>query len=68
MHVQGRLGALLDPNLGMNPELTGRENIMLRGLYSRLPNAAIARLEEDVQEFAELASSWICRCGSTAPA
>jgi len=55
VHVRGTIGALLDPNLGMNPELTGRENIALRGLYSGLPRAAIRRLEDDVQEFAELA-------------
>ena len=34
--MQGSLSALLDTNLGMNIELTGRENIMLRGLYSGL--------------------------------
>src|SRR5690349_21277350 len=27
VRVQGSLNALLDPNLGMNPELSGRENI-----------------------------------------
>ena len=54
VHVQGTLGALLDPNLGMNPELTGRENIMLRGLYAGMSKAAIARLEDDVRAFAEL--------------
>jgi len=26
IRVQGTLNALLDPNLGMNPDLTGREN------------------------------------------
>ena len=54
VRVQGSLNALLDPNLGMNPELTGRENIMLRGLYNGLDPAAIARLEEDVRSFANL--------------
>jgi lipopolysaccharide transport system ATP-binding protein len=52
--VRGRLSVLLDPSLGMNPELTGRENIMLRGLYSGLDQAAIKRLEDDVCAFAEL--------------
>jgi lipopolysaccharide transport system ATP-binding protein len=55
LHVKGSLNALLDPNLGMNPELTGRENILLRGLYNGLPRSALPRLEEDVAEFAELA-------------
>lgn len=54
IEVQGSLGALLEIGLGMNGELTGRENIMLRGLYSGLSRTAIARLEEDVAEFAEL--------------
>jgi len=38
----------------MNMDLTGRENIMLRGLYTGLSKAAIRRLEDDVAEFAEL--------------
>src|SRR3954451_3761884 len=55
VQVQGSLNALLDPSLGMNPELTGRENILLRGLYNGLPRSALPRLEDDVAEFAELA-------------
>ena len=54
IHVRGSLNALLDPNLGMNVNLTGRENIMLRGLYAGLDRAGIARLEEDVRRFAEM--------------
>jgi lipopolysaccharide transport system ATP-binding protein len=38
----------------MNMELTGRENIMLRGLYNGLPRSALPRLEDDVAEFAGL--------------
>ena len=52
--VRGSLNALLDPNLGMNVDLTGRENIMLRGLYTGLSHAAILQLEEDVAAFADL--------------
>ena len=54
LHVRGSLNALLDPNLGMNMDLTGRENILLRGLYNGLPRSALPRLEDDVAEFAEL--------------
>ncbi|HET8995501.1 MAG TPA: ABC transporter ATP-binding protein [Acetobacteraceae bacterium] len=54
VRVQGSLNALLDAGLGMNMDLTGRENIMLRGLYNGLPRADLARLEEDVAEFAGL--------------
>ena len=52
--MQGSLSALLDASLGMNLELTGRENIMLRGLYNGLPRPALPRLEDDVAEFAGL--------------
>jgi lipopolysaccharide transport system ATP-binding protein len=54
VRVHGTLNALLDPGMGMNNELTGRENIMLRGLYSGYSRQMVARLEEDVIEFAEL--------------
>jgi lipopolysaccharide transport system ATP-binding protein len=54
VRVRGTLNALLDANLGMNPDLTGRENIMLRGLYNGLRKTATQQLEEDVCEFAEL--------------
>jgi len=54
VRLHGTLNALLDPSLGMNAELTGRENIMLRGLYSGLSKPMLARLEEDVIEFSEL--------------
>ncbi len=54
IRVQGTMGALLDANLGMNMELTGRENIALRGLYSGLSRTAVRRLEDDVCAFAEL--------------
>jgi lipopolysaccharide transport system ATP-binding protein len=54
IRVEGSLNALLDPTLGMNMELTGRENIMLRGLYNGFSNAQVSVLEDDVQDFAEL--------------
>jgi lipopolysaccharide transport system ATP-binding protein len=54
VRVNGSLNALLDPQLGMNQDLTGRENIMLRGLYTGLDRAAIRRLEDDVCAFADL--------------
>ena len=52
--VKGELHTLLDTNLGMNFDLTGRENIGLRGLYAGLSPEAIRALEEAVQDFAEL--------------
>jgi lipopolysaccharide transport system ATP-binding protein len=55
VRIAGRMGVLLDTNQGMNPDLTGRENIMLRGLHMGMTKPQIAALEADVREFANLA-------------
>jgi lipopolysaccharide transport system ATP-binding protein len=54
VRIQGNLTTMLDPNLGMNIEFTGRENIQLRGLYNGLDHAALAALQADVADFAGL--------------
>ena len=54
LRVDGAIGSLLDVNSGMNNELSGRENIMLRGLYNGMRPAAVARMVEDVADFADL--------------
>ena len=54
MRVQGSLNAILEVALGMNIDSTGRENIMLRGLYNGLTRSDLVRLEEDVAEFTGL--------------
>lgn len=54
--VRGRIGTLLDTSLGMNPELSGRENIRLRGLFFGLSGKALAEVEQDVETFADLGS------------
>lgn len=53
--VDGAVFPLLDASQGMNPDLTGRENIRLRGLFNGLDERTIDALQEDVAEFAELA-------------
>ena len=54
VRVVGSLNALLDPGFGMNPELSGRENIRLRALFAGLRRDETAALEDDVAAFAEL--------------
>ena len=54
LRVDGVVGSLLDVHSGMNHDLSGRENIMLRGLYNRMSRSAIATMVDDVMEFAEL--------------
>jgi ABC-type polysaccharide/polyol phosphate transport system ATPase subunit len=52
--IDGQVSALLDVNLGLNPDATGYENILLRGLYLGLRPAEIRRLLPEIAEFTEL--------------
>jgi lipopolysaccharide transport system ATP-binding protein len=54
LRVQGEIGSLIDPAAGMDPLLTGRENVVLRALYRGLDEAAGRALAEEVQRFAGL--------------
>ena len=54
LHVDGKVSALLDVGLGLNPDATGYENIILGGLYSGLRPAEIRRLAPSIAEFTEL--------------
>ena len=55
-HVErvGGVVALLDPSVGFHPELSGRENIYLRGALHGLPRAEIARRFDDIVAFSGL--------------
>ncbi|QDH17174.1 ABC transporter ATP-binding protein [Swingsia samuiensis] len=52
--IEGDCHALIDPQSGMNPELTGRENLYLFAYRLGLPKEKIPVLEKEVEEFAEL--------------
>ncbi|MDR3506246.1 MAG: ABC transporter ATP-binding protein [Acidocella sp.] len=52
--IEGAVTALLDPGQGMNPDLTGNENIRLRALFNGYSEAQIRELQEDVAAFAGL--------------
>ena len=54
LSMEGRLTSLLDSAQGMNMDLTGRENIRLRGYFHGMPKADIMGLEADVEDFAEI--------------
>lgn len=51
---EGRVATLIDPSLGIEPEATGYENIMLRGLMMRVGRAQMRRIRDDIAEFCEL--------------
>lgn len=52
--VNGRVSALLELTAGFDMQLTGRENISLRGQILGLSKAAIKEIEPKVIEFAEI--------------
>ena len=51
---RGRVACVLERNLGMDPMLTGRENIRVRGMFHGESNSSIKRHTEDIIEFAGL--------------
>ena len=54
IEIAGRVGALLDPNAGMDPESTGHENIFRRGYMLGMSRAEIAAKVDDIVEFSGL--------------
>lgn len=54
VRVDGQVAALLELAAGFDPEMTGRENIYLKGYILGLNEEEIRRIETDVIAFAEL--------------
>lgn len=52
--VKGRIGTLLDINLGFESEATGRENIYHRGLSMGLSRKELQAVESEIIDFAQL--------------
>jgi ABC-type polysaccharide/polyol phosphate transport system ATPase subunit len=52
--VTGRTSCLFDIMMGLDQELTGYENIMLRGLIQGFSKKEIKEIVPDIEEFAEL--------------
>jgi ABC-type polysaccharide/polyol phosphate transport system ATPase subunit len=54
VEVAGRVSALLSLGAGFQPDLTGRDNIFLQGIYLGHSRAAVQELLETIIAFAEL--------------
>ena len=52
--LRGRVGALIDVSGGFHPDLTGRENVFLRGAIVGMSRAEITRCFDSIVEFAGL--------------
>ena len=54
VRVEGKVTPMFDTSLGIDPDSTGNENIILRGLYLGLSKAEILERMEDIASFTEL--------------
>jgi ABC-2 type transport system ATP-binding protein/lipopolysaccharide transport system ATP-binding protein len=56
VEIDGRVAPMFDIGLGMDPESTGYDNIMLRGLFLGLSPREIRRRIDAIVDFTELGS------------
>ena len=54
LEVAGMIGSLIDPAAGMDAESTGRENIVLRGLFRGMNEAECNAMADEVGQFSGL--------------
>jgi len=54
VHIAGRTMALINASVGLNPDATGRENIILRGMYMGIHPHAMREHINSIGEFTEL--------------
>jgi len=54
VHVDGRVAALLELGAGFNPELTGRENVVLNGTIMGMAREQIADRMDSIEHFADV--------------
>ena len=54
MHAEGRISALLTATVGLDPDLTGRENIVMRGMYMDVHPREMRERVAEITDFTEL--------------
>ncbi len=54
--IEGTIGSLVDISLGIDPEATGRENILVRGVLMGLKRSEVQARMEEIVAFSELGS------------
>lgn len=54
VRIRGRITSLLDAMLGMDPELTGLENIRMRLMFMGIHSRQSAQRQDDIIDFSEL--------------
>ena len=53
-HVRGRVAPVFDLGVGMDPEISGFENIMIRGLFLGMTRKQMLEKVDDIADFTEL--------------
>ncbi|MTD57801.1 galactan export ABC transporter ATP-binding subunit Wzt/RfbE [Amycolatopsis pithecellobii] len=53
-HVEGKVAPVFDLGIGMDPEISGYENIMIRGLFLGMTRKQMEKRVDDIAEFTEL--------------
>jgi lipopolysaccharide transport system ATP-binding protein len=54
IHLNGKVGALIELGAGFHPELTGRENLFINGIISGLTRREVQSRLDEIVQFAEL--------------
>jgi ABC-2 type transport system ATP-binding protein/lipopolysaccharide transport system ATP-binding protein len=54
MHASGRVSALLTPSIGLNPDATGRENVITRGMFMDVHPREMRDRVDEIADFTEL--------------
>ena len=54
IRINGRIASLLEVGTGFHPELTGRENVFLRGAILGMSRAEIVRKFDEIVAFSEI--------------
>lgn len=52
--IEGNVSSLLDINVGLNPDITGYENIILMGILKKRTKKEMQAKFEDIEDFTEL--------------
>jgi ABC-2 type transport system ATP-binding protein/lipopolysaccharide transport system ATP-binding protein len=54
MRAEGKVSALLTASVGLNPDATGRENIVMRGMYLDIHPRVMREHVDEIADFTEL--------------
>lgn len=66
--IRGRVAPVFDLGVGMDPEISGYENIIIRGLFLGQTRKQMLAKMDEIAEFTSSVNTSRCRCAPTPPA